>query len=129
MGVLTIADVAVLEPPAAMKYLIVVIAIMMQRLLHSCRIISRSIKSSDTIFLATKLKRLYAHFVALNKRLSKSVQIVVYAWLGIFVELANCSMMIHQNGSIIVMAVASAELAEGRISSIASNADAATQRC
>jgi hypothetical protein len=123
MGVLTIADVAVLEPPAAMKYLIVVIAIMMQR------IISRSIKSSDTIFLATKLKRLYAHFVALNKRLSKSVQIVVYAWLGIFVELANCSMMIHQNGSIIVMAVASAELAEGRISSIASNADAATQRC
>nr|GMD92258.1 E3 ubiquitin-protein ligase MIEL1 [Ipomoea batatas] len=95
VAALIISGGARLELLAAMKYLIAGIVIMRQKL--------------------------YAHFVALNKRLSKFASTVVFAWGDTFVKHASYLMMIHLKDNIIVVDVAFVELAERKISSTALN--------
>ncbi|MEI4850574.1 hypothetical protein Q8G46_28355, partial [Klebsiella pneumoniae] len=61
------------------------------------------------------------------RRFGKFASTVVYAWADISVELASYLMMIHLRNSITVMAVVSAESVVRGISSIVTNADAATR--
>lgn len=86
---------AVLGPPVAMRFLIAAIVTMRQK------IISTLIRSTDTMFPAIKLNRLYVHFVGPNKRYLRS--------------------------NIIAVAVEFAEPEDVKMSSTASNVVVATQ--
>lgn len=85
------------------------------------------IKKRDTQSLAIRSNRLYAPFVALNKRCDKCVSTVVYAWEITFVRHASFLMMTYPSNNIIVMVVVFAESVGERTFFTVTNADAATQ--
>lgn len=118
-----IAGVAASELLVVMRFSIVAIAIMKQR------IILVSIRSIDMTFHGIKSDRSYVHFVGLSKRSSKSVLTVVYAWENTSVRLASYLTMTHLRCSIIAMAVAFAGLEGARTSSTATSVVAATRFC
>jgi hypothetical protein len=80
-------------------------------------------------FHARKYSRLYAHYVALNKRYDKYASIVEYAWESTSVDCASSLTMMFLNNSITAMDVEYVELEEGKISSTAQNVDVVIQLC
>lgn len=107
----------------AMRFLIVAIAIMTQR------IILMSTGGIDMTCHAVKSQRLYAHFVALSKRFSKFVLTVVFAWGNTSAIRASYLMMIYLRDNFIAMAVAFAGLEGVKTFSTATSVVAATQFC
>jgi len=123
MGVDTTEGDAAYELLAAMSFLIAGTATM------KLRIPLKSIHWGDMNFHARKCSRLYAHYVALNKRYDKYASIVEYAWGSTSVDCASSSMMMFLNNSITAMDVEYVELEGGKISSTAQNADVVIQLC
>ncbi|XP_047154313.1 probable E3 ubiquitin-protein ligase RZFP34 isoform X2 [Vigna umbellata] len=98
---------AVLGPPVAMRFLIAAIVTMRQK------IISTLSRSTDTIFPAIKLNRLYVHFVRPNKRFSKTVLTVVFVWASTSVGRVSSLMMMYLRSNIIAVAVEFAGMKTG----------------
>lgn len=102
MGARIIEGDAKLEHLVVMRYLIVDIAIMSQRILWML------IHSNVTIFLAMILKGSFAQCVILNRMFNKIASNAGFAWGNTFAQSATYSMMMCRRISITVINVKSA---------------------
>lgn len=114
---------AVLERHVAMRFLIVDIVTMKQRIL------SMLSPNRDMMFLDTISKGSFVHFVTLSKMFIKCVLTVASAWGSTFVKLASYLMMISRNSNTTVMDVVYVELVAGIISSTALNVVVVIRLC